>query len=61
MVYRMSKYIVWLDYHTEGWKPSEDLETLADCFEWLKSNNYGNPYQITKTVDIQFTEVPDEQ
>lgn len=52
----MSKYIVWLNYHTEGWKPSEELETLEECFKWLETNNYGNPYQITKTVDVNFSE-----
>jgi hypothetical protein len=52
----MDNYIVWLDYHSEGWKPSEPLETLDDCFEWLKTNNYGNPYLITKVVKVKFEE-----
>jgi hypothetical protein len=49
-------FIVWLDYHTEGWKPSEELETLNDCFEWLSKNNYGNPYEITKKVEYEIKE-----
>jgi hypothetical protein len=52
----MSKYIVWLDYYTEGWKPSDELDTLDSCFEWLKLNNYGNPYTITKVVQVRFVD-----
>jgi hypothetical protein len=52
----MSKYMVWLDYHSEGGKPSDELDTLEQCFEWLSWNNYGNPYRITKTVEVEFNE-----
>lgn len=53
----MSKYIVWLDYYSEGWKPSQELETFENCFEYLQTDNYGNPYLITKTVDIEFRDL----
>jgi hypothetical protein len=54
-------YTVWVDYGSEGWKPSDDLDTLEDCFEWLRAYNSGNHYRITKSVAVEFieSETPD--
>jgi len=50
-------YIVWHDNRTEGWSRSEDLETLADCFNYIRTQTYGHPYLITKPVLHQLVEV----
>lgn len=55
----MSKYVVWRDFYSEGWQRSEDFETLEQCFKYLGTENYGSPYEITKTVDIEYKDLED--
>jgi hypothetical protein len=55
----MSKYIVWRNLGYEGWSKSDDLDTLDEVFEYIRDNNYGQKYLITKTVDVEFKEIED--
>lgn len=52
-------YIVWHDNHLEGWARSDDLDTLADCFEHIRTETYGHPYVITKPIQHELIEVAD--
>jgi hypothetical protein len=50
------KYIVWLDYGCEGWKPNY-FDTLEDC---INCENYGQGMMITKNVNLLFSEKQQE-
>jgi hypothetical protein len=52
--------IVWHDNNFEGWSRSEDLDTLADCFEHIRTMTYGHPYIITRPVMHELIEIDDE-
>jgi hypothetical protein len=49
-------YIVWIE---DGvWKPSPELDNLADVLIYLVNNADGARYEITKKVDVQLIETP---
>lgn len=50
-------FIVWHDNNLEGWARSEDFTTLADCFEYIRTETYGHPYLITRPVLHELVEV----
>lgn len=49
-------YIVWQD-GPEGWWRSDELDTMTDCFEYIRTQTYGRPYLITKPVLHELREV----
>lgn len=53
-------FIVWHDNRTEGWSRSGDLDTLFDCFEYIRTETYGHPYLITRPVIHELVEVDDQ-
>lgn len=48
-------YLLWLDYGTEGWS-LEECETLADCFDYMRSVAHGGKYRITREVKVEIRE-----
>lgn len=50
-------YIVWDDNGFENWGRSGDLETMADCFDYIRTQIYGHPYVITKPVFHELVEI----
>lgn len=50
------KYTIWLDGSSEGWFPYE-FNTLAECFDHMRSYAHGGAYRITKPVNVQIIEV----
>lgn len=50
-------YIVWLRANkSEGWYRSQEVETLEECFDYLRDGNCGGGYEITKPVKVKFEE-----
>ncbi len=48
----MKRYILWLNYGTEGWLP-KDFDTLPEVFQAIQSGEtYGQPFEITGRIDI---------
>jgi len=58
----MSKYIVWRDYGSEGWQPSETVDTWEKAIEEWKNAMSLGPHDvvITKVCEMEIREVPDE-
>lgn len=50
-------YTIWLDYNVDGWKPHE-CETLAECFDLMRSYAHSGDYRITREVDVEIRERP---
>ncbi|MBU8834141.1 hypothetical protein [Mycolicibacterium goodii] len=48
-------YTVWLDYGSEGWHPHE-CDTLAECFDQMRSFGHSGDYRITRDVHIEIRE-----
>lgn len=46
-------YTVWLNYHTEGWHPT-DCDSVADCFQYMRSVGHAGEYRITCPVVVEF-------
>jgi hypothetical protein len=47
--------LVWIDYGSEGWHP-RGFETEEQLREWiLDSGNYGNPFIVTRLLDVRLT------
>lgn len=49
------KYTIWLDYNLEGWQPN-DFDTLAECFDLMRSYGHSGGYRITRDVDVEIRE-----
>ena len=47
------KYITWVDYGSEGWKPN-GFTTIEEA---LKCESYGSPMVVTKPVEYQIKEI----
>jgi hypothetical protein len=51
-----AKYILWLDYGTEGWQPYY-FETLADVAAYIESGHtHGSTIKITKHIPLKIKE-----
>lgn len=52
-------YIVWHELSVqEGWQPSEELDSLDQCFDHIHRYTYGGKYVITSPVAVRFQEAP---
>lgn len=49
-------YIVWINNNTEGWHPSEELETIAQCYDHVLDMCCGRNFRITKPIDVTMYE-----
>jgi hypothetical protein len=54
-------FIVWVNYGTEGWSPSDDFETTDQVLDYISRETYGHPYVITKRVAVTLQEIIEEQ
>jgi hypothetical protein len=52
-----AQYTIWLDGYTEGWHPYE-FDTVAECFDHMRSCAHSGPYRITRDVQVEIREVP---
>lgn len=48
------KYTLWLDYGCEGWHPYV-CDSVADCFDHMRSYGHSGDYRITRPVTVAFT------
>jgi hypothetical protein len=52
-------YVVWIQSsnYDGGYHPSDPLDTLAECFEHIIDQTYGNQkYMITTPVEVDFVD-----
>ena len=56
----MPTYYVWFDYGSEGWSPSEPLDTLEKAVECWKNHitNGEGRSLITRLIEPEFKDVP---
>lgn len=50
------KYAIWMDHGYDGWSPVYG-ETLERAFAEMHSQGHAGAYQVTKLIDVEFTEV----
>ena len=49
----MKMYIVWVNYHTEGWRPQE-FDTAKEVVDAIEAGDFGgSPIQITTPITLE--------
>lgn len=45
------RFIYWINYGSEGWKPSDVYLDIDDCVKAAQDNSFGSEFVITKLIN----------